>query len=73
MFLTRLFVEEAYRGHERVYPDRLLDAVKKRRGMMSTNRSSGLGCFLFVMLVLLALSSNVGAQAAREPIRIGII
>ena len=35
-------------------------------------RSSGFGCFAFVVLMLLALSPNVGAQASKEPIRIGI-
>lgn len=40
---------------------------------MSTRRSSGFGCFMvFVMLVVLALSSNAGAQATKEPIRIGM-
>ena len=35
-------------------------------------RSSGFGCFAFVVLMLLALSPNVGAQASKEPIWIGI-
>ena len=41
---------------------------------MSTHRSSGFGCFVFflVMLVSLLLSSNASAQATKEPIRIGM-
>ena len=39
---------------------------------MSTDSSWGPGFFMFVMLALLALSPNASAQAAKEPIRIGI-
>jgi len=39
---------------------------------MSTHRSSGLGCFLVVVVVFLGLFSNVEAQTTKEPIRIGI-
>ncbi len=40
---------------------------------MSTYRSSGFGCSIFlVMLISLLLSSNAPAQATKEPIRIGM-